>query len=283
MSKEVLITGSEGPVGKTLTGHTLADSAEKPRLNAAITRVDVRPQRGSDEARDLGEAYNRAGTHDKTNPFIMADLHDDALLEKLLKSHDTVIHAAWGGEGILDPESHNPANLELVERILKVAAGLGALAPKIVFLSSVNAHVPRNWRERQAAGDLIDVDEPPTPHYHNRDGQPGPGFTRYGQTKVRMEEMARRYAEEYSLDITVPRLGAVHLGDRPSSAYPPHVSVASDAERGKHFDLEWEDRVRVAHADLVADMQRIVDRDRQIGHFARYNLVSDNPGRVHKL
>jgi nucleoside-diphosphate-sugar epimerase len=280
--KKVLLTGSEGVIGKVLTGHTLSEDPEKRHLEADITRADARPARGSPEATELGDAYNKAAFRDPDHPFLQTDLADEGLLRGLLEKHDVVVHAALADEGILDPESHNPDNLELVKRILRVAVGLGKVAaPKIVLLSSVNAHVPRDWKQRREQGDLIDVDEPPTPHYHNRGGEPGPGFTRYGQNKIELEKLAEQYAREHGLDITVVRLGNVHFGDKLSSEYPPHVAVAS-SERGKHFDLDWEDAVRLRHRDLVAAIQELVDEDKREGHFKLTQLVSDSVRRVHK-
>ncbi|HVI69009.1 MAG TPA: NAD-dependent epimerase/dehydratase family protein, partial [Magnetospirillaceae bacterium] len=275
------IVGSEGILGKVLTGLTISGATNKPHLNASITRVDVRPERGSAEAKELGEAYNRSEYHDSIHPFIKSDLHSDKQIRDLLASNDIWIHNAWAAEGILDPTSYNPANLELVRRILTIAAELGPRAPKLVLMSSVNSHVPKNWRERRLAGDHIDASEPALPHHHNRNAQPGPGLTRYGQAKIILEKLAEDYAHQYGLDITVPRIGGVNMGDALPSRYQPYIALANDPNKGAHFDLDWEDAVRLSHADFVRDIQHIVERPKQAGHFALYNLISSSDQKVH--
>lgn len=273
--RRVLVTGSEGTVGKAMTGRSasLSITGARPRLRAEVTGVDARPQKdGTSSTSGPGSA------------FVLTDLGDESLLDELLRGHDTVVHAAWANEGILDPDSFDPQNLEVSERILAVAAGIGAPdAPKIVLLSTVNTHVPADWLRRREARDLIGSGEQPVPHHHHRGSTPGPGLSRYGQSKVTMERLAGSYAEEHGLDVTTPRLGAVNDADEQPSRHAPGLLIARDPVRGRYFDLRWEDAVRLQHVDLVAAMQRIVDRDKRIGHFARYNLVSDNPDRVHLL
>lgn len=281
-NKRVVVTGSEGVVGKVLSGYTIAQLPH-PGLSAdTLTRVDVRPERGSAAAAGLGVRYNQAPYVDRRNPFMQHDLHDEGTLRQLLENHDTWIHGAWGGSGIIDPTSHNKANMELIERLLRSAQRLGPLAaPKIVLLSSVNAHVPVDWRERQERGELITVHEPPQPHCHNRDGKPGPGYTRYGEAKIEMEGLARQYASD-GLDVTVLRLGGLNLADSLPSTYAPYIAMAASAQ-GAHFDLGWEDAVRLRHSDFVDTIQGIVDRSHIPGHFALSNLVSANLGQVHQL
>jgi nucleoside-diphosphate-sugar epimerase len=266
---KVALTGSEGTVGRILTGRSLVEG-EQPQLQAEITRLDAKEDKGGTE-----------------HPFVNTDLEDREQIKQLLQTHDVLIHGAWNTEeGILQPNAHDPKNLETAQRILECAAELGELATaKIVLLSSVNAHVPEDWRERREAGELIGADEAPQPNQHNRDSRPGHGTTRYGQSKIAMEEAARQAANR-GVHIVVPRLGGLNLRDRQSSTYEPHQNVYQDTEKGAHFDAGpggWEDAVRLRHADLVAHMQQLIDTPAQPGTFELYNLVSDNPDRVHKI
>lgn len=282
MSEGVIITGSEGTIGKVLTGFTSA-GGERPRLDATITRVDARPARGSRSAEHLGRGYNRPAYHDTRNSFIQDNLGNDQTIAGFLQTHSTWVHAAWGGEGAIDPASHNPENLQIVRRILRVQAELGNKALcKLVLPSSVNAHVPINWKRRQASGEMISAHETPTPFRHNRQSTPGIGFTRYGQSKIAMEKAAQTAAAVDRLDIVIPRLGAVNLADRQPAGYAPHIAVA-ESDDGRFFDLGWEDAVHLRHEDLVANIQTIVDAPYVAGHFALYNLVSDTNSRVHEL
>lgn len=283
--KKVLLTGSEGTIGKVLTGYTIAEGSH-PALDANITRLDISPQRGSDKksTKWRGETYNRPEYIDHHNPFIRTDMHDQDMLKRLMNMQDVIIHAAWAKEGILDPSSHNPDNLQNAKKLLDAAVQLGSVAsPKIVLLSSVNAHVPNDWERRRNQGDFIKVDENPLPYHHNRGSAPGPGFSRYGQSKISLEKMALGYVRNYDLDITVARIGGVNMANITSSAYAPHLAIAEDPERGRYFDLKWEDAVRLSHEDLVRGIQNVVDSEFTGGHFKLFNLVSDNAGRVHEL
>lgn len=216
--KKVVLTGSEGSVGRVLTGRSLVDG-ERPQLDADITRVDVQPDKG-----------------DSTHPFIQSDLKDRELIKKLLMDHDILIHGAWNTqEGVLQPDVVDPNNLETARRILECAEELGELATaKVVLLSSVNAHVPQYWKERRATGDLISADEQPQPNRHNKEAQPGNGTTRYGESKIAMEEAGKKAAEN-GAHVVVPRLGGINLRDRASSTYEVHQNIYEDPERGKCF------------------------------------------------
>jgi len=267
--KNVVLTGSEGTVGRVLTGRSLVEN-EQPRLSANITRVDIGEDKG-------GTNY----------PFLQSDLKDRELIKQLLQTHDVFIHAAWNTqEGILHPEVIDPENLETARRILECAEELGERATaKVVLLSSVNAHVPSNWRERRASAHFIDITEDPQPNQHNRGSEPGDGLTGYGQSKISIENAARRSSEK-GLHIVVPRLGGVNPRDLPSSQHDTHQDIYADPKRGKHFDAAphgWEDATRLRHADLVSDLQEIIDTPRAHSSFKIYNLVSDTPDRVHKL
>jgi nucleoside-diphosphate-sugar epimerase len=266
---KVALTGSEGTVGRILTGRSLVEG-EQPQLQAEITRLDTQEDKGSTR-----------------HPFIQTDLEDREQIKQLLRTHDVLIHAAWNTkEGILRPDGHDSKNLEIAQRILECAAELGdeLTTTKVVLLSSVNAHVPEDWRERREAGKLISPDEAPQPNRHNRNGRPGHGTTRYGQSKIAMEEAARQAANR-GVHAIVLRLGGVNLRDRQSSTYEPHQKVHQDPGQGKHFDAGpggWEDAVRLRHTDLVARMQQLVDAPNQPNTFELYNLVSDNPDKVHE-
>lgn len=281
---DVLLTGSEGVVGKVLTGYTIAEG-ERPSLDAAITRVDARPQRGSDTSTEdwRGSVYNMPQYVDTTNQFVQFDLGDGKVLRDMLAAHDVVIHGAWSNEGILDPESYDPRNIQRVSSLLKTAAGLGAkAAPKLIILSSVNAHVPADWQQRREAQKLIAASEKGLPLAHNRGGSPGPMTTRYGWSKQIIESMARDYARTRGLDIFIPRLGGVNMADKPSAEYQPHKSIA-ESDRGKHFDMEWEEAVRLRHADLVDVVQSRVQTPKRPGSFILANVVSSSPQMVHKV
>jgi nucleoside-diphosphate-sugar epimerase len=280
----VLITGSEGVVGKVLTGYTIANG-ERPSLDANITRVDLRPERGSDKSSAdwRGVPYNSSKYVDNKNAFIRSGLKDVEELRELLLAHNAVVHAAWSNEGILDPESQNIENLKSAVRLLKVAAGIGSrLAPKIILPSSVNANVPVDWRMRRDEGRLITVTEPGIPYAHNRGGQPGPMTTRYGWSKLAIESLAKTYAQQYGLDVYVTRLGGMNMADKPSSEYEPHKTIAA-SERGRHFDIDWEDAVRLEHSEFVNSIQAQVESPRLPGKFELVQAVSDNPGRVHEI
>lgn len=265
---KVAITGSEGTIGRVLTGRSLVEG-EQPQLNAEITRVDKSEDKEGHES-----------------PFIKTDLEDREQIKQLLRTHDVLIHGAWNTkEGILRPDEHDPKNLETAQRILECAAELGELATaKVVLLSSVNAHVPEDWQQRRGEGKFISATEAPQPNRHNRGGKPGRGTTHYGQSKIAMEEAARQAARK-GVHVVVPRIGAVNLRDRQSSTYEPHQNVAADPELGRYFDAGqggWEDAVRLRHADLVTHMQHLVDSPTRPGTFELYNLVSDTPDRVHE-
>ncbi|MFZ1250738.1 MAG: NAD-dependent epimerase/dehydratase family protein [Candidatus Microsaccharimonas sp.] len=267
--KRVVLTGSEGTVGRVLTGRSLVDG-DKPALDATITRVDVTPDKGGTDS-----------------SFIQSDLKDRDLIKHLLETYDVFIHGAWNTqEGILQPDSIDLENVELAKRILACIEELGERAiAKLVLLGSVNAHVPSNWRMRREAQDYIDIEEEPQPNRHNRNTNPGGGTTHYGESKVAIEQAAK-HASENGAHIVIPRLGGVNLRDRISSGYEVHQTIYQDPDRGKYFDAGlggWEDAVRLTHNDLVANIQDVVDADVQPGTFLHYNLVSDTPDRVHKL
>jgi nucleoside-diphosphate-sugar epimerase len=283
-NNSVLLTGSEGVVGKVLTGFTIADG-ERANLDAQITRVDIRQERGSArEGEDWrGLPYNNPAYVDNKNPFIQSDLKDELELESLLRAYNVVIHGAWANEGMLDPESHDLENIVRTLRLLNVAVGIGSsLAPKFILFSSVNAHVPRDWRSRRNERNFITLNEPSIPYVHNRDGQPGPGTTKYGWSKLALEALAKDYAQKHGLDMYVARLGGLNMADQLSSKYEPHRALAV-SERGKHFDIDWEDAVRLRHHDFVGSIQAQVDAPTIPGKFELVQIVSDSPRRVHEI
>jgi len=263
MTKRILITGSEGTIGRVLTGRSETNNTNV-RLSGEITRLDIGGDRGGE-----GSFYQSA-------------LESPKEITSLLRDHDALVHCAWAGEGILSPSSSSPENRRVIERILECAANMGKAASKLILLSSVNAHVPQNWRERQATGQLIDPREPATPFAHNTSSEPMREYTQYGRSKLIIEEMAHTAVQQHNLAISVPRIGGVNIADQQPSTYPPFQRVANDPTRGKYLDLEWEDAVRLRHHDLVAAIQSDIDTDRHIDG-RPYNLVSDNPGRVHLL
>lgn len=267
--KKVVITGSEGTVGRVLTGRSLVNG-DRPKLHAAITRVDIGDDKGGTD-----------------HPFIKSDLKDRNLIKHLLETHDIFIHGAWNTqEGILRPDVIDAENLEMAQRILECAEELGErAAAKVILLSSVNAHVPENWRERRTSHTLIDPSEDSQPNRHNRGAEPGNGITQYGQSKIAIE-MAARDASKKGLHVVTPRLGGVNLHDLPSSAHTTHQDIYSDPQKGSYFDAKphgWEDASRLKHADLVSDIQEVIDTPKTAGSFELYNLVSETPDRVHKL
>lgn len=267
--KKVVLTGSEGTVGRVLTGRSLVEG-EKRLLDADITRVDVQSDKGGTDS-----------------AFIQSDLKDRELIKQLLATHDVFIHAAWNTqEGVLQPEVIDPENVETARRIFECAEELGERATaKVVMLSSVNAHVPENWRSRRENNELIDVLEDPLPNRHNRGSNPGGGSTQYGESKIKVERAAFD-ASKNGVHVIVPRLGGVNLRDRISSRYEVHQTIYKDEERGRHFDAQpggWEDASRLTHSDLISNIQEVVDADAAPGDFVKYNLVSDTPNRVHKL
>jgi nucleoside-diphosphate-sugar epimerase len=259
MTKRILITGAEGTVGRVLTGRSKTNNTNL-KLSGEITRLDIHGE---------GEYYQ-------------SDLNSSEEITSLLQEHDVLIHCAWAGEGILNPSSSNPENRRVVERILKCAANLGETASKLILLSSVNAHVPPNWRERRAAGNLINPTEPATPYVHNREGPPGPELTQYGRSKLAIERMARLAVTQRNLEVVSMRIGGVNLADQLPSSYKPFQQITQDPDRGKHIDIEWEDAVHLRHADLINDFQLAVD-EAYHNDGKPYNLVSDSPRRVHQL
>lgn len=260
--KRIVITGSEGTIGRVLTGRS--DTGRRDKLEGEILRID----KGDDQG---GES-----------PFQQSDLSSIEEIKSLLQQYDTFIHCAWSGEGIVNPQSSNPENIRTAERIMKCTAGLGETAGKIVFVSSVNAHVPQNWRERRAVDNLINPTEPATPYVHNREGPPGPELTQYGRSKLAIERMARLAVTQRNLEVVSMRIGGVNLADQLPSSYKPFQQITQDPDRGKHIDIEWEDAVHLRHADLINDFQLAVD-EAYHNDGKPYNLVSDSPRRVHQL
>ena len=92
--------------------------------------------------------------------------------------------------------------------------------------------------------------------------------------------MARAAVQQHNLAITIPRIGGVNIADQQPSTYPLFQRVANDPTHGKYLDLEWEDAVHLRHSDLITTIQRDIDTDLHTDGLP-YNLVSDNPGRVH--
>lgn len=173
----------------------------------------------------------------------------------------------------------------LQKYILHYAEELGEFAvAKLIFLSSVNAHVPTDWRERRDRRNYISANELPHPQRHNRRSVPG-GTSRYGESKVAVEQAAYGAAQK-GMHVVIPRIGGVNLRDEQSSAHETHQAIYNDEQKGRYFDARprgWEDAVRLRHEDLVASIQKLVDRPKRPGVFERYNLVSDTPDRVHVL
>lgn len=262
--RRVLITGSEGTVGRILTGRVGVPCSP---LSHDLTLLD------------------RVGSPDSTDGrFIRMELQAGSDFSGLLQSVDVVIHGAWDTqEGILRPEAHVPANVDVAKQLLAAAILRVQSQPlRVIVLSSVNAHVPTDWKTRRAAGDLITTSEQAAPNRHNRGSEPGGGETSYGRSKLVIEAYGREAASR-GLDVIVLRLGGVNLGDALPSAYPPYRQVAAHPELGRHFDLAWEDAVRVAHADLRSIIRRYLDAPVARGSFEILNVVSESPARVHAL
>lgn len=266
MVRRVIVTGSEGTVGRVLTGRTSA-ARPAPSLAAHVTGVDRFPATQGSEHR-----------------YTQQDLTIEASLFEVDDQLDVLVHAAWAPpEGILRPQARVPANVAMARRVLNEAVSARQNRPiKVILLGSVNAHVPWDWLTRRERGRLISVDEDPTPNRHNRAWSPGGGYTCYGRSKLAIEALGRRAASA-GVHVVALRLGGVNLFDLEPSTFQPYLDVAADAELGQHFDLAWESAVWLRHVDLVRAVQHHVDSPVDPGTFELSNLVSDGPSRAHEI
>jgi nucleoside-diphosphate-sugar epimerase len=277
--QSVLLTGSEGVVGRILAGRA-GSQTDSPRLQGSITGVDRVPDAGASGLNEWSNAHYR----DRLSRYHRVDFEvANNTVGHLMAKHKTLIHAAWSSETVLRPGYRNPNNVRIVREILDVVARLSQVnRPKIVLFSSVNVNVPVDWIDRRARKNLISAYETPVqPRHHNRGGYPS-GGTGYGLSKVEMEAVAREYAVREELDVTVIRLGGVNLKDQRPSEHDRYLGIAA-SPLGRYFDLRWEDAVHLRHADLISAVQSIVDRDTRYGAFSIFNLVSASSPRVHML
>ncbi len=126
---------------------------------------------------------------------VRGDLHDLPALKEAIKGVDVVFHNA-GVVKARDTRDFERANVEATENILRIARKCGV--PKIVVLSSLAAAGPSH-------GTPIDESAPMKP------------VSRYGLSKLRMEEMIGRFATDDD-SITVLRPAAVY-GPREEDIY----------------------------------------------------------------
>jgi uronate dehydrogenase len=190
----VLVTGAAGAVGR----------AACPGLAARAWRV-----RGLDR-RSLSGV-------DGLTDAVVADVRDDAALDRALSGVDAVVHLAGIAEeapfaDILE------ANIDGTYRVFDAARRAGVR--RVVFASSNHAvgFTPRN--------ELVTVDVPVRPD------------TYYGVSKVFGEALGRLHVDRYRMEVVCLRIGSWR--DRPE--VPRHLSTW----------LSPSDGVRLLHAALTA-------------------------------
>lgn len=129
-------------------------------------------------------------------------------LPRLLKETSVVAHLAGQasvGACIKDPVGCHEANVELVRRVLEAARK--ADVKRVILPSSIRVygpHVENGAREEDAR-------------------RP---FEAYGQSKVDMEDLANRFAEEHGLDIVIARVSSVY-GISPGGRSPARGLVGT--------------------------------------------------------
>lgn len=230
--KTVVITGASGNLGGKLRQHW------KDQYHLRLL------DRNTNGDSEIEEADVGSWTEGWVDRFIGAD---------------AVIHLAADGIGCLDRHRLIRTNIYGAMNVFKAAADFGVR--RVVFASS--SHVMGMYRflaepalittelETYAGGKFV------------QDGWPYDS-TVYATTKVFGEKLARRYAEEYALEVIVVRIGFIMQGENAAEDFPGQTD-------------EWLKQVWMSNSDFCALMDRCLQQELE-SKFAIAHGISRNAG-----
>ena len=170
------------------------------------------------------------------------DVRNYRSLEKLARGKDVLIHLAWKAKTEnFQTKTSDPDNILMAKNAYEAALKMGV--KKVIMASSVHADDFRNFN----GSCLLSPNRAPNPQ------------TPYGRSKIKIEEMGRKYAER-GLEVVCIRFGAVGYG-KPTD---------------KEGKLVW-----LSDADCTSLIRKIVEAKRIPNGFVVMYGVSNNKARVH--
>ncbi len=170
------------------------------------------------------------------------DIRNYNELEKLARGQDVLIHLAWNSktENYMTKKS-DPDNILMARNVYEAALKTGV--KRVLIASSVHADDFRNFHGKG----LLSPNKKPKPQ------------TPYGESKVKIEEMGRKYSEK-GLEVICVRFGSVDtIGEgNPSGA------------------VLW-----LSQRDLINLVKTLIEAKRIPNNFSIVYGVSNNKTRVH--
>ena len=163
-------------------------------------------------------------------------------LEKLARGQDVLIHLAWNSktENYMTKKS-DPDNILMARNVYEAALKTGV--KRVLIASSVHADDFRNFHGKG----LLSPNKSPKPQ------------TPYGESKVKIEEMGRKYSEK-GLEIICVRFG----------------SVDTIREGNPSGAVLW-----LSQRDLINLVKTLIEAKRIPNNFSIVYGVSNNKTRVH--
>ncbi len=232
MRKKVLITGAVGVIGTVLRKHL---------KEYELTLVDIKPIHSPNFYQlDLAKEYKR--------------------FKEILNGHDAVIHLAWNTEEDITSAVALPENKSMIKNVYKAALEVEP-HPRVIMASSVHA-AGVDWKKepycfiaREDYGKLpkklllieIDSQNPDSP---------------YGETKLWMEDISRKYAER-GLKVICIRFGGINAADTSDVGVPSY------------------DSIYLSHRDCTQFVRLCIEKD--LPNFSIFYATSNNKYKVYDL
>ncbi len=185
MSQKILITGSEGLVGKILVPELKKDGHE-------LILLDKKSE----------------------NPIDL--LKDDIL--NYFNGVETVIHLAVNGFWINHEQAQE--NIDMTENVLEVAKNSDV--DRIVYTSSINVY---DYSTLYLDGKKINEYTPLSPHAKSNWGEKNESVVHYSKSKIICEALVQHYNDKYGISAINLRLGAVGPNNEPYKNEPDDYAI----------------------------------------------------------
>ncbi|HLD70605.1 MAG TPA: NAD(P)-dependent oxidoreductase [Negativicutes bacterium] len=159
---------------------------------------------------------------------------------------DVIVHLAWDSRENWKTDITVPANWGMVESVFYGA--IGGSVKRVIMASSIHADNFHGWHGPGLMNPFLES-SPKSP---------------YGQTKVRMEQLGKYFAEQYKLQVICLRLGGVTLDN-------------------KLRNEPLAEKIWLHTEDCVSLVKACVDAPEVPGNFCIMYAVSNNTGRIHDI
>ena len=203
MPQKILVTGSEGLIGRILVPELKKDGHE-------LVLLDKKSE----------------------NPVDL--LNDDIL--NYFNGVDTVIHLAVNGFWINHKQAQE--NIDMTGNVLESAKNSGV--ERIVYASSINVY---DYSTIYLDGKKINEETPLSPHAKSDWKERKESVIHYSQSKIYNEALVQHYYEKYGISAINLRFGAIGSNNKPYKNEPDdyaiwlsHEDLIEIMERAIHFN-----------------------------------------------